>query len=394
MNTPRTGFPASGSPAQLLACSPLSGKLCEPAAPRATEAARARSGMEPIVLDATGQPERHSDGRCRHSERQRRISTTRCAQHAASRSHACIPQSAISPLMCGRRAASCGDEVASHVKGRIPHSGSFRNPQSAFRIFLASHKSLATSHSSRRLPLVFALLLALGAQPALGTPYEVLYDANVDGVFPEDEGWVRITSAGGANRTVENGILTLDGLACNQISDQYRWNAMETLDPDPGEMFYAEWRMRLLPGSEDSDVGVFIATDAMQRAFNLQYSVFGMRSSQDDREVNLDMTVLHRFRMESLDMVDYVMYVDDDLVWDGAFVAPAIFSSRVNFGDRFIGAASASEWDYFRFGVVAVPEPSTLFLVGYGVCTLHRRRWRKETVHRMEDWPCTELPYS
>ncbi len=237
---------------------------------------------------------------------------------------------------------------------------------------------------------MFALTLALTAPQVFATPYEVLYDANTPGVFPEDLGWDRYTTGGGAIRTVEDGLLKLDGFASRTITDQYLWDAMETLDPGPGELFYAEWRMRVLPGSEGSDIDVFIATDGGLRDFNLLYSTNGMRSSGDGRQVFMDMTVFHTFRLESLDMIDYAMFIDGQLAWEGFFASPTIFSSWVIFGDGAVGATSGSHWDYFKFGVRSVPAPSALLLLIPGaLIAFHRRKAGCFTLN-MEDRSCIE----
>ena len=76
-------------------------------------------------------------------------------------------------------------------------------------------------------------------------------------------------------------ILSLDGLASIQITDQYKFDRQEMLNPDAGEFFFAEWRMRLLPGSDSSDVGVIINTDNFERFFNLMYAVNTILSTGD-----------------------------------------------------------------------------------------------------------------
>jgi len=51
-----------------------------------------------------------------------------------------------------------------------------------------------------------------GALPTEATPYQISYEANTPGSFPEDEGWERFTTGGGVSRAVENGILTLQAI--------------------------------------------------------------------------------------------------------------------------------------------------------------------------------------
>ncbi|MCA9245420.1 MAG: hypothetical protein KDA32_15810, partial [Phycisphaerales bacterium] len=62
------------------------------------------------------------------------------------------------------------------------------------------------------------VVAALAASPAAAEPYRIAYEGND---FPEDEGWHRVTTGGGAERTLEDGVLTLDGLASIETNDVY-----------------------------------------------------------------------------------------------------------------------------------------------------------------------------
>lgn len=223
----------------------------------------------------------------------------------------------------------------------------------------------------------FAAVVALSA-PANATPYNIAYEANTAGVFPEDVGWERLPTGGGAVRSLAGGVLTLDGLASIDITDQYKLDRQEQLNPGAGEFFFAEWRMRLHPDSDSSDVGIVIATDNFERAFSATYDVASFFSSRDSQQVFLDTTLFHTYRLESLDMNDYSMFIDDELAYEGFFAQGSTQSSLVRFGDRFIGGASASEWDYFRFGVNVVPEPSSLLL--FVLASLPLLRGRRRTL--------------
>ena len=214
-------------------------------------------------------------------------------------------------------------------------------------------------------------IILLPAVRAAATPYLIAYEGDV---YPEQAGWERHINAGGAVRSLDNGVFTLWGFDDIMISDQYAYNMQEQLNPDPGEYFFAEWRMRLLPESDGSDVGVFMATDGAQRAFDSIYSTIRYRSTRDAREILLDTTVFHTYRLRSFDMVDYSMFIDDELAWQGYFGVGTTLSSVVAFGDRFIGSASGSEWDYFRFGVTDVPAPESLVLILCGLPLVRRRR--------------------
>ena len=216
---------------------------------------------------------------------------------------------------------------------------------------------------------ILAVVL-LSAVPAGATTYQINYEGDV---FPEEAGWERVISAGGADRSIDDGILTLSGLDDMMISDQYVMDMQEQLNPDPGEFFFAEWRMRLLPGSDGSDTGLLIATDGMERDLHATYGVEWFFSARDGMIAYLDTTVFRTYRLESLDMVDYTMFIDGEVAWQGYFGEGTTQSSEVAFGDEFIGSASASQWDYFRFGVQVIPEPGTFLLVAGGFALGIRR---------------------
>ena len=226
-----------------------------------------------------------------------------------------------------------------------------------------------------RISAVLIAMLLSGA-PALGTPYTVNYEGED---FPENEGWQRFTTGGGATRTLDSGVLRLEAMnpSPDGGSDQYLFDREEMLNADAGEMFYAEWRMRLLPGSDSSDVDVFIATDGAERAYNSTYSDTVYASSRDNQSFQLITTDFHTYRLESINMVDYSMFIDNALVWDGFFGTGTSLSSDVVFGDGGVFGASGSEWDYFRFGVVTIPAPGAMPLFVVGIVTVFRKNQKK-----------------
>ena len=228
--------------------------------------------------------------------------------------------------------------------------------------------------------LASALVLLAGVGATYATPYYIAYEAETPGSFPEDEGWERHVTGGGVDRSMEDGIFTLQ--AVNPLpdggSDQYLFDMQEQLNPDPGEFFFAEWRMRLLPDSDSADVSVAIAPDGMVSLYNSFYSDSAYWSSRDGQRVDIDTTVFHTFRMKSFDMVDYTMTIDGEVVWEGFFAGPTGHSSFVLWGDGGVFGASRSEWDYFRFGVVPVSAPgaSPLLAVGLGIAIWSNKRKR------------------
>ena len=165
-------------------------------------------------------------------------------------------------------------------------------------------------------------IILLPAVHAAATPYLIAYEGDV---YPEQAGWERYITGGGVNRSLDNGI--------------------------------------------------FIVPDGMERSFLGSYAEVGFASSGDEGIAWLDTTVFHTYRLDSVDMVDYTMIIDDAVAWEGFFVPGTVNSSIVVFGDRLVGSASGSQWDYFRFGVV--PEPGCALLLAVGLFLAPARRPRQ-----------------
>ncbi|UCG31818.1 MAG: VPLPA-CTERM sorting domain-containing protein [Phycisphaerales bacterium] len=223
-------------------------------------------------------------------------------------------------------------------------------------------------------------IILLPAVRAAATPYYIGYEADTPGVFPEDVGWERHPTGGGANRTVADGIFTLSS-DDPAVSDIYRFDGNEQMNPDPGEFFFAEWRMRVLPGSANADVSVYFASDDYGGDVSMGWGENDFWSFADGNHLQLDATVFHTYRLESLDMVDYEFYLDGDLAYQGFFDPPTLNSSFAFWGDGGVGQPgttiySSSEWDYFRLGVLPVPAPSAAWLLvgAMGAFVLMRRR--------------------
>jgi hypothetical protein len=218
---------------------------------------------------------------------------------------------------------------------------------------------------------IAALIVALAAAgAAFGTPYWIAYEGHD---FPENEGWLRVWGDeegpyhGGAERSLADGILTLDGLRSDQIYDFYEMQ--RPIAPGPGETFVAEWRVLVDPASDPRDVGVAIANPS-----RLAFFLIGPNSlvSWDGPAISIEAGVFHTFVFSSQNMQEYQLVIDDDATYNGYFNLPT-YSSFVNFGDAGQGERSSSQWDYFRFGVV--PEPASALLAG---CTFSfSRRTRR-----------------
>ena len=212
-----------------------------------------------------------------------------------------------------------------------------------------------------------AALLCLGAV-AYGQPYEEMYyppgsvyleGEPTPGAFPEEApwDWEWYTTGGGAQRTATNGIFTVDGAGDPQIADYYVKERPGQLDAEAGELFYLEWRMRLLvPPSDDSDVRVYVSSDDGDGDIDLGVGSDHIYSYFEYRLTEVDTTEWHTYRIESTDMGDYDFFIDDQYIYTGFFDWPGITSSHVIFGDGGCGEASSSEWSHVRFGTVRVGD--------------------------------------
>jgi hypothetical protein len=223
--------------------------------------------------------------------------------------------------------------------------------------------------------VVSIAVLTLLAPPAGANLYWIAYEADD---FPENEGWTRIFGdengplQGGAVRTIADGVLVIDSLRNNQIFDFYE--IQRQIDPDPGELFIAEWRVRILentgnPGAADTGVG--IAPDG-GGTLGIKYFVDRVISSREGWFEPIAPLEFHTYRVTSSAMEAYAFYIDENFVRNGVWDLFSLNQSFVNFGDGVQGARSLSEWDYVRFGVV--PEPgSALLLVIASACLGGRR---------------------
>jgi hypothetical protein len=220
------------------------------------------------------------------------------------------------------------------------------------------------------------LVFALGIAQASATPYWVAWEGDD---YPEDRGWERIhygDDGPAANRSLHDGVMTIDGLASIEIIDSYVIE--RALSPTPGEMFIAQWRLRVdevlanpidpfdpglaIYGDDGSGFDMHIGRDR----FNLPY---------EHRTIFFQPGVFHEWELRSADMSTYALYMDGALQHSGLFAGPGAGGSQVYWGDFIAGAASLSDWDYFRFGVVPEPNSGSLLLalLFWGRATSKRR---------------------
>jgi hypothetical protein len=232
----------------------------------------------------------------------------------------------------------------------------------------------------RMLTFVLAALGVLVAQ-AGADEYWIAYEADD---FPENVGWRRIYRnedgwyQGGAERSLEDGVFTLDTRRSDMICDYY--GIARQMDPDPGETFVAEWRLNIVEANQSMEVGVWIARDDPPGYVWVKYLEDEVWIGREHWSHPIEPYVFHTYRIESTDMVDYSLWVDGEQVHQGVFYTPTDLNSFLAFGDPSYGGnvTSVSEWDYVRFGVI--PEPCSLFmLVGLCVCAGRRVHTRDFT---------------
>jgi hypothetical protein len=219
----------------------------------------------------------------------------------------------------------------------------------------------------------FGLLLA-GTIPALPNQYWVAWEGED---FPENQGWTRHWGnwsgpyqGTGAQRTLENGTLTYD---TSYDAGVYDYADMQRqIDPGPGEQFVMEWRLKVdeVTGWY-ADPGVAVAGDdgwivGLLFGENQVVSVF-----ENCAATPFVPNVFHDFRLTSSDMRTYDLFIDERLARTGSFWQGLTYSG-VSWGDATQGAASLSEWEHFRVGVV--PEPAAGTLVGAVIACCGRRR--------------------
>jgi hypothetical protein len=232
-------------------------------------------------------------------------------------------------------------------------------------------------HEMKNLTLLCFVWAALGALalPAGAEPYWIAYEGNN---FPENEGWSRSWGnddgqyhGTGAVRTIADGVLTMDSLYDDRVYDYARVDRYGHLDPEPGETFIAEWRLKVdeVTGDYyDPSVGV-VGDTRMTVGFGYHYD-FVECKYEDDVFIPIESGVFHDYRFLTSDMQTYELYIDGELAREGEFWHGAGESYMV-WGDSVRGAASLAHWDYVRFGVV--PEPASWFLFSMLIAWMFHR---------------------
>ena len=221
-----------------------------------------------------------------------------------------------------------------------------------------------------------ALVALLGSTRAEGTPYWVAWEGEgATAAMPEQCGWSRNWGnwqgqfQGGANRTLENGVLTYDSLYDGGV---YDFSYMQrSIDPDPGEMLEVEWRLKVASVIGPFDPAVSVTSDEAW-SVGLSFSESAIFSAFEGYIATpIVPGVFHDYRLTSWDMRTYALYIDAELARVGSF-RHLVGAPEVGWGDGTQGAASLHQWDYFRIGVV--PEPGALTLFGAVLACVGRRR--------------------
>jgi hypothetical protein len=228
---------------------------------------------------------------------------------------------------------------------------------------------------------VATALLLLGCVAVRASTWQVSYEGNA---LPEQEpGWYRMYDPPGDTRTIQadpdhpgNNWLVIDSRADPMVSDWAECDRPINLN-GPQERFWSEWRISVVAQTGlDGDPGVALKDDHGRVAgFTFRYSE--IYSYYDGWTYPIAAGVFHTYRLESADMMTYRLWIDGTLVRQAPFFE-GLGGPYAEFGDIGSGGNMRSlvEWDFFRFGVLQVPEPSAalLVLIGIYACECRRRR--------------------
>jgi hypothetical protein len=222
--------------------------------------------------------------------------------------------------------------------------------------------------------LAGGMLLGLVA-PVLGE-YWIDWDGSD---WPEAAGYTRTWGnwqgphqGAGANRTLENGVLTYDSLYDPGVYDYYYMERAGQMDPGPGEHLLMQWTLKVevVEGVADPVVG-FFSDDGW--AFGFEYGEDHFRSVfEGDISVPIAPGLWHEYELISSGLRTYDLYVDGTLARQGT-LTQVFTQSFVGFADGVQGAASLHHWSSFRFGAV-VPEPGGVLLLVWVVAWRGARR--------------------
>lgn len=233
----------------------------------------------------------------------------------------------------------------------------------------------------RRILLASLLAVAVGAASA--DEYWIAYEGND---LPEDVGWKRVWGnekglfeGEGAHRWIEDGALVMDSLLDPNVWDFNKMVRPGEMDPEPGEVFVAEWRLLVSETRYSHDVWLAIASDE-KNLVGFGYTTEEIEVFPDNTRIPISPGEWHTYRFLSRDMLNYELFVDERRVHTGSFWERTSNESEFAFGDTVQGAASLAKWDYVGFGVV--PEPSAVMLAA---CAALRFRLTRKVRRRIEN---------
>lgn len=223
---------------------------------------------------------------------------------------------------------------------------------------------------------------SLGVASAAADPFFARYDANE--VYPEDAGWSRFRydPSGLQRRTLNEGILTLDDTASDQIYDFYSMRD-SALSLGPGEQLLVTWRMQTLVDTWELDNRSDVALGVVGPSGTFVHLNLGTdRVAHDENRNNPDAEVVaffapleyHTFAFATPDYQNFTLSVDGIEAFSGIFPAGGIpTDAGAFFGDFVVGASSIAEWDFIEIAVV--PEvSSSLMTLSIGLLSFRRGR--------------------
>ncbi len=196
------------------------------------------------------------------------------------------------------------------------------------------------------------LLLLLGDATALGEPYWFAFEFNDPNDLPQGDGWLRRYQPQPFG-VVENGVLTYDSND-PQTYDFWEYSRPGALDPGPGEVFVAQWRLWTEWVSYWGDPGVSVKSDDAW-VVTFVFDVDAVHSFHEYVDIPIPPGAWHAYTLVSADMRAYELFIDGVLARQGWF-AHRFIASFLEFGDLCLGTASGHHWDFLRFGTVTVPE--------------------------------------
>ena len=227
--------------------------------------------------------------------------------------------------------------------------------------------------------LIGVVFAWLGCIAVRGSTWQVSYEGNE---LPEQQApWYRVYNPPGDTRTIQadpnnpgNHWLVIDSRANHLIYDWAEY--VRPMDPQgPNERFWSEWRISVLQQTGiEGDQGIGLK-DEHGRVVQFSFRYDAIYSGYDGWTFPISPGVFHTYRLESADMVTYRLWIDGTLVRQAPFFE-GLGGPYASFGDIGYGgnARALVEWDYFRFGVMQVPEPSSALsvLIGTWACGCRR----------------------